>query len=96
MRRYALTLLLLLCASMVGAWTPPIGIPYPSLGIDEVRPADPGSWPSSETAGYYYVNNGVACTDSAPLSVEDPDRSLMSPRSAGANPRPPSSARSLT
>ena len=56
----------LLCsATVVTAWVPPIGIPYPPIGIDEVRPADPASWPGSATAGYYYVNNAVSCTDTA-------------------------------
>ena len=56
----------LLCsATVVTAWVPPIGIPYPPIGIDEARPPNPVSWPTAATVGYYYVNNAVSCTDTA-------------------------------
>ena len=35
----------------------PIGIPDPGFGIDENPPADPPSWPSAETAGFYYIDS---------------------------------------
>jgi hypothetical protein len=37
------------------AWTPPIGIPAPTFGINEVAPAVPNPW-TSEVPGFYYVN----------------------------------------
>jgi hypothetical protein len=37
------------------AWTPPIGIPAPPFGIEEVAPAVPSPW-ASEVPGFYYVN----------------------------------------
>ena len=64
MQRLLILCFVVLCSvTRVAAWVPPIGIPYPPIGIDEVRPANPASWPSAATAGYYYVNNAVSCTD---------------------------------
>lgn len=37
------------------AYSPPVGIPDPGFGIDDVRPNRPVDW-SSEIAGYYYVS----------------------------------------
>jgi len=37
------------------AYTPPIGIPDPGWGIDEVKPTRPSLW-TSDIAGYYYVS----------------------------------------
>lgn len=36
-------------------WTPPIGIPMPSFGINEAAPPRPNPWNSAVT-GYYYVD----------------------------------------
>jgi hypothetical protein len=47
------------------AWTPPIGIPTPSFGINEVAPAVPNPWTVS-TAGFYYIDaTKTAATDSS-------------------------------
>ncbi|NOY91781.1 MAG: hypothetical protein GXP55_11345 [Deltaproteobacteria bacterium] len=48
-----------------GDWTPPIGIPRPDFGIEEVAPDAPAPW-DAETAGFYYVDNThAAATDDA-------------------------------
>lgn len=39
------------------AWTPPIGIPMPPFGINEVAPSPPSSW-TSDVPGFYYVKDG--------------------------------------
>jgi len=47
-----------------GAWTPPIGIPAPAFGINEIAPAAPNPW-TVATAGFYYVDaTKTAATDS--------------------------------
>src|SRR4030095_10124475 len=38
------------------AWQPPIGIPAPPFGINEVAPPTPNPW-TTPTPGFYYVNN---------------------------------------
>lgn len=44
-------------------WTPPIGIPAPSFGINEAAPPRPNPW-LSQVPGYYYVDRTVgAATD---------------------------------
>jgi len=55
--------ILLLIASPVFAYTPPVGIPDPAASwggtqnpIDDVAPAQPDPW-TSEVAGYYYVDS---------------------------------------
>ncbi len=37
-------------------YQPPIGIPAPSFGIEEVAPQQPAAWPSAEVAGYYILH----------------------------------------
>lgn len=39
------------------AWLPPIGIPHPPFGINEVAPAVPSPW-TDNVAGFYYVQSG--------------------------------------
>jgi hypothetical protein len=46
------------------AWAPPIGIPAPSFGINEVAPATPNPWTVS-TAGFYYVEPTKAASTDA-------------------------------
>jgi len=58
----------LVYASTVGAasaaWAPPIGIPAPAFGINEIAPAAPNPW-TVATAGFYYVDaTKTAATDS--------------------------------
>ncbi len=57
---------LLVCAPAVhaAAWAPPIGIPAPAFGINEIAPAAPNPW-TVATAGFYYVDaTKTAATDS--------------------------------
>jgi hypothetical protein len=52
-------------AARAASWTPPIGIPTPPFGINEVAPATPNPWTTS-TAGFYYVDATKAgATDSS-------------------------------
>lgn len=44
-------------ASSQTAWRPPIGIPMPPFGINEVSPALPSPW-TTEVSGFYYVSDG--------------------------------------
>lgn len=47
-----------------GAWQPPIGIPMPPFGINEVAPPVPNPW-TGPVAGFYYVDQThPASTDS--------------------------------
>jgi len=71
MRNVILKLALIFAISFpftASAYTPPVGIPSPALGfglgngIDVQPPANPSGWPSSEVAGYYYVDNTSTCT----------------------------------
>lgn len=39
------------------AYTPPIGIPVPSFGLNEVAPALPSPW-NNDVAGFYYIKSG--------------------------------------
>jgi hypothetical protein len=51
-------LLLVLPAVSEAVYTPPLGIPKPDFGVEEVAPGDPPSWsatPQSATPLYYYV-----------------------------------------
>ena len=63
------------------AYQAPIGIPAPSFGIDEVSPATPVGWPSSEASNAYYIDKTSAlATDSAnPFGFPDKPR-LTLPR----------------
>jgi len=55
----------LVLLSTARAYNPPIGIPAPSFGIDEVAPPSPGQWPSAEAPDYYYIDKSNAnATDS--------------------------------
>lgn len=56
------------------AYKPPLGIPDPGFGIDDVRPSRPSSWTSS-IPGYYYVNYGNSgCSDSRSYGWPDSPR----------------------
>jgi len=61
-----------LAASAHAQWTPPLGIPAPPFGLNEVAPATPSPW-TTEVPGFYYVdgtngtdNNGTYGTPAAP------------------------------
>ena len=38
-------------------YIPPIGIPAPPFGINEIAPTQPNSWPAIAANGYYYIDN---------------------------------------
>ncbi len=63
------------------AYQPPIGIPKPSFGIDEVSPVNPIAWPSAEASNAYYIDKtSPLATDSAnPFGFPDKPR-LTLPR----------------
>jgi hypothetical protein len=79
------TALLVALASLFGApspraattWVPPIGIPVPPFGIEEVAPSPPRNW-SSPVAKFYYVEA------SAP-NATDAGNPLGSPRQPRAS-----------
>lgn len=53
----------------------PIGINDPGFGIDETPPADPVSWPSTETIGYYYIDSDdTSCSDDNDYGYPDVPR----------------------
>src|SRR5471032_1854660 len=66
-----MSLLVASCAVFLGPtvnaqaqWTPPIGIPAPSFGVNDVAPASPSPW-TTAVPGFYYVNaTGTGATDS--------------------------------
>jgi hypothetical protein len=41
----------------VYGYTPPVGIPKPPFGTEEVAPSWPAGWPGAEVPGYYYVDS---------------------------------------
>lgn len=57
--------LFLIFATKAQAYTPPIGIPAPSFGIDELAPIAPVLW-SSGVSGFYYVC--PTCTGNTDIS----------------------------
>jgi len=58
------------------AWQPPIGIPAPDFGINEVAPAQPSGWPATEVPGFYYVDN----TDINATDIDNPYGTPDEPR----------------
>ncbi len=70
------------------AWEPPIGIPAPDFGIEEIAPAQPSGWPSSAVPGYYFVDmTHINATDiDNPYGYPDKPRAsiLTSSYSAGS------------
>jgi Right handed beta helix region len=44
-------------STTLAAWTPPIGIPMPPFGINEVAPSPPASW-TADVPGFYFVREG--------------------------------------
>ena len=78
----------LLCTSAVHAatWSPPVGIPAPSFGINDIAPAVPNPW-TTATAGFYYVDaTKTGATDSSnPYGTPaKPRRSIPTLLPAGA------------
>jgi hypothetical protein len=68
------------------AWTPPIGIPTPSFGINEIAPAVPNPWTAS-TPGFYYVDaTKTGATDSSNTygTPAKPRRTIPSTLPAGS------------
>jgi hypothetical protein len=63
------TLAVAMCVTMAGPvraeWTPPLGVPAPSFGIQQVAPAAPNPW-VLPAAGFYYVEpSNPLATDTA-------------------------------
>lgn len=54
MKRVLIAISLLLASPAFAVYVPPVGIPTPPFGIDEVAPAVPDPW-DNQTAGFYYV-----------------------------------------
>ncbi len=70
------------CALDPGAWCPPIGIPAPSFGIEEMAPAMPSAW-DSEISGFYYIDNEVGTDTDREYGTPASPRSTI-PRSLPA------------
>ncbi len=49
--------LVFLFSSPAFSYNPPVGIPKPPFGTEEVAPAPPSAWPSAQAVGSYYVDN---------------------------------------
>lgn len=47
-------LILVIPQTVISAWTPIVGIPEPTFGIDEIAPSSPSPW-TAEIPGFYYV-----------------------------------------
>jgi hypothetical protein len=56
-------------------WQPPLGIPAPSFGIDEIAPARPDPW-SAPVPGFYYVD----ATDASAADLANPFGTPAKPR----------------
>src|SRR5262245_45407632 len=73
-------------ATPASAWTPPIGVPAPQFGINQVAPPTPNPWLAS-TPGFYYVDKShPAATDSGNAygSPATPRRTIPLTLPAGA------------
>lgn len=69
------------------AYTPPVGIPVPSFGIEEVAPGRPALWPGAVATGFYYIDNTAATATDTGNIYGYPDKprvSLPSSLAAGA------------
>jgi hypothetical protein len=62
-------------------YSPPIGIPAPSFGIDQVAPDPPEGW-DSNVSGFYYVKSGGS--NSGNGYPENPRATIPDPIEAGA------------
>ena len=75
--------------SAAQAYTPPIGIPDPGFGIDDVRPSRPADW-SAYVVGYYYIdlstgNNTTATSNAGGYGTPTwPRLTIPSPVPAGS------------
>lgn len=66
------------------AYVPPLGIPDPGFGIDDVRPARPEPW-SSEIPGYYYINQQTGTNTGRTYGTPSaPRQTFPSPIPAGS------------
>ena len=74
---------LVLTPQIARAWTPPLGIPGPPFGINEVAPATPNPW-TAAVSGFYYVDpSSASATDSS-----NPNGWPAKPRLTIPNPIP--------
>lgn len=76
-------LLFLVMGQAMAAYIPPIGIPAPGFGIDEVRPDRPASW-LQEVPGYYYIDQVNGSTTQAYGTPSAPRQLLPRPIPAGS------------
>ncbi|NOX75859.1 MAG: right-handed parallel beta-helix repeat-containing protein [Gammaproteobacteria bacterium] len=76
-------LLLLTIGSAIAAYAPPIGIPAPGFGIDEVPPPRPSSW-DAEIPGYYYIDQANGSASQVYGTPASPRRYLPDPITAGS------------
>ncbi len=67
--------------SVFAAYDPPIGIPAPPFGVDEVAPALPSPW-DGEVAGFYYIKAGG--TNTGYGSPADPRGRIPTPVDPGS------------
>jgi hypothetical protein len=76
--RYLLAFALLAGAAPAAnaAYAPPIGIPHPGFGVDDVVPVRPNAWNSS-IAGYYYVNEQTGSDSGNPYGTPSNPRSTI-------------------
>ncbi len=57
--------LILFPTAVFAAWQPPIGIPYPSFGIEEASPASPSPWTSPQSGWYFVCPTCSGATDTS-------------------------------
>jgi len=87
--RYPIWVFLAMSIALAGslsaqAWQPPIGIPHPGFGIEDMRPARPADW-SAPVPGYYYVNNETGRDSANPYGTPaNPRQTIPRPIPAGA------------
>ncbi len=73
-----------LTAEQSKAYEPPLGIPDPGFGIDDIKPSRPVDW-NSEIAGYYYINQETGINTGRPNGTPNAPRATFpSPIPAGS------------
>lgn len=81
---HVLVLYSLVFSTGIASWVPPIGIPKPEFGINEVRPSRPGNW-TTAVPGYYYINQQTGTDDNNPYGTSSkPRKNIPIPIPAGS------------
>lgn len=80
---FVATLVITTFSSTANAYNPPVGIPDPGFGIDDVRPDRPDPW-TSEEAGYYYINYQTGSDSNSYGTPSSPRRTIPSTIPAGS------------